>query len=211
MSVMWCAMDRVSALDESLKKTLGPATAKVMAEQLDLHTVGDLLHHYPRRYEERGQLTRLADLPLDEDVTVVAQVADSRILKFNGGRGQRLEITLTDGSGRLQLVFFGRGIHKPHKDLLPGSRGMFAGKVSLFNRKLQLAHPTYVPLGTDSDDEAVDAFAGKLIPIYPACKGLESWKITKAVDAVLPRATEAVDPLPPSCARAAASYRCPRR
>ncbi|MET9556901.1 ATP-dependent DNA helicase RecG [Streptomyces sp. NPDC006645] len=191
-------MDRVSALDESLKKTLGPATAKVMAEQLDLHTVGDLLHHYPRRYEERGQLTRLADLPLDEDVTVVAQVADSRILKFNGGRGQRLEITLTDGSGRLQLVFFGRGIHKPHKDLLPGSRGMFAGKVSMFNRKLQLAHPTYVPLGTDSGDEAVDSFAGKLIPIYPACKGLESWKITKAVDAVLPRAGEAVDPLPPS-------------
>ncbi|MFE1962074.1 ATP-dependent DNA helicase RecG [Streptomyces sp. NPDC059479] len=195
-------MDRVSALDEPLKKTLGPATAKVMAEQLDLHTVGDLLHHYPRRYEERGQLTTLADLPLDEDVTVVAQVADSRILTFNHGRGQRLEITLTDGSGRLQLVFFGRGIHKPHKELPPGSRGMFAGKVSVFNRKLQLAHPTYVPLGRDGGESvedtasAVDDFAGKLIPIYPACKGLESWKITKAVDAVLPRAVEAADPLP---------------
>ncbi|WP_405984646.1 ATP-dependent DNA helicase RecG [Streptomyces sp. NBC_00872] len=200
-------MDRVSALDEPLKKTLGPATAKVMAEQLDLHTVGDLLHHYPRRYEERGQLTTLADLPLDEDVTVVAQVADSRILTFNHGRGQRLEITLTDGSGRLQLVFFGRGIHKPHKELPPGSRGMFAGKVSVFNRKLQLAHPTYVPLGREGGEggesvedtaSAVDGFAGKLIPIYPACKGLESWKITKAVDAVLPRAVEAADPLPPA-------------
>ncbi|MEV7421876.1 ATP-dependent DNA helicase RecG [Streptomyces sp. NPDC091212] len=191
-------MDRVSALDEPLKKTLGPATAKVMAEHLGLHTVGDLLHHYPRRYEERGQLTRLADLPLDEDVTVVAQVADSRVLTFNHGRGQRLEITLTDGSGRLQLVFFGRGLHKPQKDLPPGSRGMFAGKVSVFNRKLQLAHPTYVPLGRDDGEEAVDSFAGRLIPIYPACKGLESWKITKAVDAVLPRAVEAVDPLPPA-------------
>ncbi|MFI5754099.1 ATP-dependent DNA helicase RecG [Streptomyces sp. NPDC051569] len=197
-------MDSVSALDEPLKKTLGPATAKVMAEHLDLHTVGDLLHHYPRRYEERGQLTKLADLPLDEDVTVVAQVADSRVLKFNNGRGQRLEITLTDGSGRLQLVFFGRGIHKPQHDLPPGSRGMFAGKVSVFNHKLQLAHPTYVPLGAATGDaadataEAADTFAGKLIPIYPACKGLESWKITKAVDAVLPRAAEAVDPLPPA-------------
>ncbi|MEW1720901.1 ATP-dependent DNA helicase RecG [Streptomyces sp. NPDC093109] len=191
-------MDRVSALDESLKKSLGPATAKVMAEHLGLHTVGDLLHHYPRRYEERGQLTKLAELPLDEDVTVVAQVADSRVLTFNGGRGKRLEITLTDGSGRLQLVFFGKGIHKPQKDLPPGSRGMFAGKVSVFNRKLQLAHPTYVPLGGDGGEEAVDSFAGRLIPIYPACKGLESWKITKAVDAVLPRAAEAVDPLPPA-------------
>ncbi len=47
-------MDRVPALDEPLKKSLGPATAKVMAEALDLHTVGDLLHHYPRRYAERG-------------------------------------------------------------------------------------------------------------------------------------------------------------
>ncbi|KIF67781.1 ATP-dependent DNA helicase RecG [Streptomyces sp. AcH 505] len=197
-------MDRVSALDEDLKKTLGPATAKVMAEHLGLHTVGDLLHHYPRRYEERGQLTKLADLPLDEDVTVVAQVADSRVHTFNAGRGRRLEITLTDGSGRLQLVFFGKGVHRPQQDLPPGSRGMFAGKVSVFNRKLQLAHPTYVALGrtTDGEDEsadsAVDSFAGKLIPIYPACKGLESWKITKAVDAVLPRAAEAVDPLPPA-------------
>lgn len=47
-------MERVPALDEPLKKSLGPATAKVMAEALDLHTVGDLLHHYPRRYAERG-------------------------------------------------------------------------------------------------------------------------------------------------------------
>ncbi|MFD7440609.1 ATP-dependent DNA helicase RecG [Streptomyces sp. NPDC059909] len=185
-------------LGESLRKTLGPATAKVMAENLDLHTVGDLLHHYPRRYEERGQLTRLADLPLDEHVTVVAQVADSRVLKFNAGRGQRLEITITDGSGRLQLVFFGRGIHKPHKDLPPGSRAMFAGKVSMFNRKLQLAHPTYERLDADTGEGAVSAFAGKLIPIYPACKGLESWKIAKAVDAVLPQAQEALDPLPPA-------------
>ncbi|WP_327679797.1 ATP-dependent DNA helicase RecG [Streptomyces sp. NBC_00467] len=193
-------MDRVSALDEPLKKTLGAATAKVMAEQLDLHTTGDLLHHYPRRYEERGQLTRLAELPLDEDVTVVAQVADSRVHTFNAGRGKRLEITITDGSGRLQLVFFGRGVHKPHQELLPGSRAMFAGKVSVFNRKLQLAHPTYAKLAADSGDDSADveSWAGALIPIYPACKGLESWKIAKAVDAVLPSAKEAVDPLPPA-------------
>ncbi|MFE2013046.1 ATP-dependent DNA helicase RecG [Streptomyces sp. NPDC059491] len=192
-------MERVPALDEPLKKSLGPATAKVMAEALDLHTVGDLLHHYPRRYAERGELTTLADLPLDEHVTVVAQVADARVLTFNGakGRGQRLEVTITDGSGRLQLVFFGKGVHKPHKDLLPGTRAMFAGKVSLFNRRLQLAHPSYELLRGDGD-EAVDTWAGALIPIYPATTKMESWKIAKAVDAVLPGAVDAVDPLPPA-------------
>lgn len=201
LSVAWCAMDRVSSFDEPLKKLLGGATAKVMAEHLDLHTVGDLLHHYPRRYEERGKLTALADLPLDEHVTVVAQVADARILMFNNGRGKRLEVTLTDGSGRLQLVFFGHGVHKPHKELLPGRQAMFAGKVSVFNRKMQLAHPTYQLLdASDADEatEAVDAFAGRLLPIYPACKQLDSWRIAKAVDAVLPSAQDAVDPLPAS-------------
>ncbi|GAA2593143.1 ATP-dependent DNA helicase RecG [Streptomyces lienomycini] len=195
------------ALREPLKKVLGPATAKVMAEHLGLHTVGDLLHHYPRRYEERGQLTHLADLPMDEHVTVVAQVADARLHSFASskaprGKGQRLEVTITDGSGRLQLVFFGNGVHKPHKELLPGTRAMFAGKVSVFNRRLQLAHPAYELLrgGDDEDDaaESVESWAGALIPLYPATAKLESWKIGKAIQTVLPSAQEAVDPLPDS-------------
>ncbi|MEU3525698.1 ATP-dependent DNA helicase RecG [Streptomyces sp. NPDC038707] len=195
-------MGDVPALQEPLKKVLGPATAKVMAEHLGLHTVGDLLHHYPRRYEERGQLTHLADLPMDEHVTVVAQVADARLHTFASakaprGKGQRLEVTITDGSGRLQLVFFGNGVHKPHKDLLPGTRAMFAGKVSLFNRRLQLAHPAYELLRGDGE-EAVESWAGALIPIYPATARLESWKIGKAVQTVLPSAQEALDPLPDS-------------
>ncbi|WP_406220253.1 ATP-dependent DNA helicase RecG [Streptomyces canus] len=198
-------MDLVPALEEPLKKVLGPATAKVMAEHLGLHSVGDLLHHYPRRYEERGQLTHLADLPMDEHVTVVAQVADARLHTFASakaprGKGQRLEVTITDGSGRLQLVFFGHGVHKPHKDLLPGTRAMFAGKVSLFNRRLQLAHPAYELL-RGADDEAaetVETWAGALIPLYPATAKLESWKIGKAIQTVLPSAQEAVDPLPES-------------
>ncbi|MGW5459439.1 ATP-dependent DNA helicase RecG [Streptomyces sp. NPDC003996] len=199
-------MDLVPALQEPLKQplksVLGPATAKVMAEHLGLHTVGDLLHHYPRRYEERGQLTQLAELPMDEHVTVVAQVADARLHAFASakaprGKGQRLEVTITDGSGRLQLVFFGNGVHKPHKELLPGTRAMFAGKVSVFNRRLQLAHPAYELLRGDSE-ETVESWAGALIPIYPATAKLESWKIGKAVQTVLPTAQEALDPLPPS-------------
>ncbi|MFK4099214.1 ATP-dependent DNA helicase RecG [Streptomyces sp. NPDC019531] len=193
-------MDLVPALEEPLKKVLGPATAKVMAEHLGLHSVGDLLHHYPRRYEERGQLTHLADLPMDEHVTVVAQVADARLHTFAStkaprGKGQRLEVTITDGSGRLQLVFFGNGVHKPHKELLPGTRAMFAGKVSLFNRRLQLAHPAYELLRGDAE-ETVETWAGALIPIYPATAKLESWKIGKAIQTVLPSAQEALDPLP---------------
>nr|WP_244502650.1 ATP-dependent DNA helicase RecG [Streptomyces oceani] len=200
------------SFDEPLKKALGGNTAKVLAEQLDLHTVGDLLHHYPRRYAERGELTRLSDLPLDEHVTVVARVADARVHTFNRGRGQRLEVTLTDGSGRLQLVFFGRGVHGNKAKLLPGRRGMFAGKVGVFNRKLQLSHPEYKLLDEDSnsadgadsaDTAAAKDFAGALLPLYPACRQLESWNIEQAVGTLL-SSMEATDwsdlndPLPDS-------------
>ena len=199
-------MERVPALDEPLKKLLGAATAKVMAEHMDLHTVGDLLHHYPRRYAERGELTTLADLPLDEHVTVVAQVADARVHTFNkGGRGkgQRLEVTITDGSGRMQLVFFGRTVHFHQKELLPGRRAMFAGKVGVFNRRLQLAHPEYKLLDADSGTETVKAFANELLPIYPACKQLESWTIEQSVGIALDSMAATgweglVDPLPPA-------------
>ncbi len=141
---------------------------------------------------------------MDEHVTVVAQVADARLHTFASskaprGKGQRLEVTITDGSGRLQLVFFGNGVHKPHKELLPGTRAMFAGKVSVFNRRLQLAHPAYELLRGDGDgDETVESWAGALIPLYPATAKLESWKLAKAIQTVLPSAQEAVDPLPDS-------------
>ncbi len=111
-------------------------------------------------------------------------------------------MTITDGSGRLQLVFFGNGVHKPHKDLLPGTRAMFSGKVSVFNHRDLPAspHPAYEPLRADSDDaaETVDSWAGALIPIYPATAKLESWKIAKCPSDGAAQRQEAVDPLPDS-------------
>jgi ATP-dependent DNA helicase RecG len=176
-------------MDAPLTGLLGGRSAKVLADHLGLRTNGDLLHHYPRRYAERGELTRLADLPLDEHVTVVAQVAKATRKTFNGGRGVRLEVVVTDGSGSLTLVFFGRGVHKPEHDLVPGRRGLFAGKVSVFNRVRQLAHPDYQLLDASGDRADVaaeaDAFAGRLIPLYPACKQAPSWLIAKSVETVL--------------------------
>ncbi|MEU5835050.1 ATP-dependent DNA helicase RecG [Streptomyces diacarni] len=192
---------RSEPLREPLKALLGGNTAKAMADHLGLHTVGDLLHHYPRRYAERGELTRLSELPLDEHVTVVARIHDARVHKFNRGKGQRLEVTLTDGSGRLQLVFFGRSVHYHQRELLPGKRGMFAGKVGVFNRKLQLSHPDYKLLDEESGQETVERFANALLPLYPACRQLTSWSIEQSV-ATLLTALEATgwrgltDPLP---------------
>ena len=181
-----------SPLDEPLRNLVGDRTAKVLGEHLGLHTTSDLLHHYPRRYAERGELTTLADLPVDEYVTVVAQIAKADKRTYGGGSGVRLEVVVTDGSGSLTLVFFSKAAHAHAHRLIPGRRGMFSGKVSVFNRTRQLAHPDYQLLdGGDGDgggkeaEQAVDAFANRLIPLYPAVKQITSWRIAQAVDTAL--------------------------
>ncbi|WP_037913692.1 ATP-dependent DNA helicase RecG [Actinacidiphila yeochonensis] len=192
----------MNPLDDPLHKLVGDRTAKVLGEHLDLHTTGDLLHHYPRRYAERGELTRLADLPVDEYVTVVAQIAKADKRTYGGGSGVRLEVVVTDGSGSLTLVFFSKAAHAHAHRLIPGRRGMFSGKVSVFNRTRQLAHPDYQLLDAEDGKEAVDAFAGRLIPLYPACKQITSWRIAQAVDTAVDSLAATGwagvgDPLPP--------------
>jgi ATP-dependent DNA helicase RecG len=61
-------------MDDKLELAVGAKTAKALATALDLHTVGDLVHHYPRRYAERGELTDIAGLELGEHATVMARV-----------------------------------------------------------------------------------------------------------------------------------------
>ena len=185
----------MSALDEPLKKLVGGPSAKALADHLDLHTVGDLLHHYPRRYAERGELTSLDELVLDEHVTVMARIEESRVIPFQGRKGDRLEVVVTDGRSRLRLTFFNqaRRVH----ELRPGRQGLFAGKVGVFNRARQLTNPEY-QLMDEEDTDLARQFAGRLIPVYPAAAKVPSWRISKAVDALLDTFVwdELDDPLP---------------
>ena len=72
---------------------------------------------------------------------------------------------------------------------------MFAGKVSTFAGKRQLAHPEFKLLGADDADKAAE-FAGELIPVYPATRDLPSWEIERCVRVVLDTLGEVDDPLP---------------
>ena len=64
----------MARLDDRIDQVFDPRTAKILASSLDVHTVGELLRHYPRRYEQRGELTDLANLRDGEHVTVLAQI-----------------------------------------------------------------------------------------------------------------------------------------
>ncbi len=183
-------------MDQPLRTILSADGVKKLAAKLDLHSVGDLLQHYPRRYATRGELTDLSGLVEGEDVTVVGQVSSVRTRRMKQRRGTIVEVQISEGPARLSLTFFNQAWRE--KQLAVGTRGLFAGTVSRFNRTLQLTHPEFIPLD-DLDDDAsgsIEAKAHRLIPVYPSAAGLETWKIGKAVQTALAGVDGLGDPLP---------------
>jgi ATP-dependent DNA helicase RecG len=184
----------MASLDESLRVVVGGKAAARAEKAFGLRTTGDLLRHYPRRYVRRGDLTDLASLRDGEDVTVFAQVANVTSRRMRNRRGRLLEVTVTDGSARLALTFFNK-VEYWERQLSPGRHGMFAGRVSTFAGKRQLAHPEFKLLGADDAGKAAE-YAAELIPVYPATRDFSSWDIEKCVRVVLDTLGEVDDPLP---------------
>jgi ATP-dependent DNA helicase RecG len=182
---------------DSLRLVVGDKAAKRLADSLDLHTMGDLLGYYPRRYDKRGELTDLVSLTEGEYVTVQAEVASVSSRPMRNRRGSICEAVVTDGRGRLTLTFFGHGRQDwREKELAPGTHGLFSGQVSSFRGKRQLTHPDYELLGTGSAGVRAAEFAAELIPVYRATSQMPSWKIADSVRLALHALDVPDDPLP---------------
>ena len=185
----------MASLDSKLVNVVGDRTAKVLDTTFGYKTIADLIHHYPRRYLVRGELSDIAELKEGDEVTVLAEVFSSSSRKLHARKGSILEVIVTDGSAKMSLTFFNQAWRE--KDLRVGRQGLFAGKVGVFNGKRQLAHPDYemIPDGNDVDS-AVAEFAGKYLPMYPASAKLPSWKIAQCINLSIGALDEIADFMP---------------
>ena len=187
----------MATLDSKLIGVLGDRTTKVLNDLFGYLTVGDLLHHYPRRYLVRGELSDIAELNEGDEVTILAEVYSATSRRLHARKGNILEVIVTDGSAKLSLTFFNQAWRE--KDLKVGKQGLFAGKVGVFNGKRQLAHPDYEMIVDGNDvDAAVEGFAGKYLPMYPASAKLPSWKIAQCIELAVGALDEVPDYLPES-------------
>ncbi|GAA4530177.1 ATP-dependent DNA helicase RecG [Amycolatopsis samaneae] len=184
----------MAGLRDKLPLLLGAKTAKALSTALSIETVSDLLRHYPRRYAERGELTDIAGLELGEHATVLARIERVSKRTMKSRRGTILDMVITDGKRRLACAFFNQAWRE--KELAPGKTGLFSGKVTAFRDTLQLANPEYQLLEPENEAEAVDNFAGAIIPVYPAAAGMPSWSIEKCVRQVLDVLEVDEDPMP---------------
>ena len=189
----------MATFDTRLSAVVGAQTASALADHLQIATVGDLLHHYPFRYAQRGDRADLNALQVGEHATVVAQVRAVNRRPMRNRRGTMLNVVVSDDNGStLDLTFFNQPWQARY--LKVGRWGLFAGKVTEFRGRRQLNGPDFRMLADDADDQEnsdlIEEFAGALIPVYRATGKVATWTIARCMRIALDVLEDPADPLP---------------
>ena len=162
---------------------VGPKRAELFLSELNVSTVGDLLHVYPFRYMDRSSIVPIADVHPDlASVQVRATVKKVRLFARNGAelpaeklkynQVHRLWALVADDTGEMEVVFF-KGVKYMHSRLVPGSTFIFFGKPTVFNRSLNMVHPE-----VDAPDAGT---TGVLTGVYPSTERLKNAGVTGRV------------------------------
>jgi ATP-dependent DNA helicase RecG len=118
--------------DSRIAAVAGKEADKV-EKALDLHTVGDLLGHYPRSYVAKGSLSDLGELTEGDFISIFGQVTTCALKEYQDRRthrpAYRTEVNIRGSDGRLALTFFDK-----HANTARWRTGEFAvGRFGLFS------------------------------------------------------------------------------
>lgn len=176
-------------MDIKYVKGVGQAKAAMLAK-LNIFTVGDLLEHYPRRYEDRSQLRPIRSLADNEVQTFQAQVVS--VQDSRPRRGLTLtKITVRDETGAAQLVWFNQPYIK--KWFKPANDLIITGKVERRYGQVQISHPEIEII-----DGADLLHTGRIVPIYPASESIGQRWLRTLIRQALDSCGEAPEFLPPA-------------
>ena len=159
---------------------IGPKRAELFA-RLGVETVGDLLHFYPRAYEDRTQLLPISALEVDKPACFVASVISTPQTHRIPKPGQRAlevtKLTVADHTGRLHLTFFNAGYSAGK--LQRGETYCFYGAVSGDYLGYAMTNPLFEPL------DGQGSVTRCIVPVYPLTAGLNNKAVMQAVAAAL--------------------------
>ncbi|HSY91417.1 MAG TPA: ATP-dependent DNA helicase RecG [Candidatus Binatus sp.] len=183
-------------------KGVGPRIGEVLAGK-GIHTVGDLLHYLPFRYEDRLNPRGISELRAGEMATVVGEVRNSGLFRTRGA--PIFQLTVGQGRSRLRCLWF-NATYLQDK-FKPGQMIALYGKVEedQRSRELQIVQPQFEVLGdpTDSGENGADKKAaesleiGRIVPIYEAIGRLTPRWFRRAIRTALDNLTpELADPIP---------------
>lgn len=121
-------------------KGVGPAKAKVLAAELDIHTCSQLLDYYPFRYIDRSVMATVASLSEESGYVVLRGSVSNMQTTSTGPHRERLTVDFSDNTGSIQLVWFA-GTKWVREKLKPNVQYLVIGKPTLFNGQWQITHP----------------------------------------------------------------------
>ena len=159
--------------------------------KLGVTTVADLLTYLPRRYEDRREITPIAELAGGTSATISARVTDLRVEKTWRRGVQRTIATLVDDSGAVDAIWYGRRFIE--RRLTVGTTIVATGRVKAMGWTKQLEAPEFSPIGGGDQ-----VSAGRIVPIYRLTRGVTALSLRRAVRTLLDEfGANLVDPLPP--------------
>ncbi|MGZ5352521.1 MAG: OB-fold nucleic acid binding domain-containing protein, partial [Actinomycetota bacterium] len=159
------AIDRQLANRRTGFRTKGPPAAEVLAN-VQIETVRDLLHHYPRRYIDRSQVAAIRDLRVGQRATVIARVKTVK-QRPTRNRGSMVTVTLYDGTGYLDLTFFNQPwLARAYRE---GNELAASGLAQRYGTRLQLANQEVEQLRGDEHDLV---HTGRITPVHRATEGI---------------------------------------
>ncbi|MCY3563860.1 MAG: ATP-dependent DNA helicase RecG [Acidimicrobiia bacterium] len=186
-------------------RNIGPRLAGMLAKS-GVRSVADLLQHFPHRYLDRSLVVPIAELPIDGEATLIAEVVRTYRPRASGRTGPRemLKVTVQDphlrrsgpdralgGIQRMEITFFNQPFRG--RQLHPGVVAAFSGKVTTFRGRPQMTNPDVEVVSSDEE-----SFEGKVVPVHSAVGEMTPVRIRSAVQNALGRARPILDPVPRS-------------
>lgn len=144
-------------------------------QKLDIYTVEDLLTHYPREYKDRSEIVKIADLPMDETSTFLAQIKEEG-QNSRHGRLVYTRMKVYDETGSVGVLWYNQSYMK--NTLKMGEWYLFSGKLQKKYGRTEVVSPECERIGEN--------FAGgRIIPVYPSVEGLSQKMLRNLMEEAL--------------------------
>lgn len=144
-------------------------------QKLDIYTVEDLLTHYPREYKDRSEIVKIADLPMDETSTFLAQIKEEG-QNSRHGRLVYTRMKVYDETGSVGVLWYNQPYMK--NTLKMGEWYLFSGKLQKKYGRTEVVSPECERIGEN--------FAGgRIIPVYPSVEGLSQKMLRNLMEEAL--------------------------
>ena len=181
-----------AALDAKLTvlQGIGPKHAETLSK-LGLHTLGDMLYYYPRRYDDYSSLKPIKDLFYGEQVTVIGTIQSVNSRPIRGGKASIIETILSDGTAGLRLSFFNQPWLANRFKV--GDAISVSGKVDQYLGRLVMNSPDWESVEVES------LHTNRIVPVYSLTERITQKWIRNVMKQVVEYwAPKVVDALPES-------------